>query len=69
MTKMTVCQRFSLWVAELRAVSGLFNGINQRLRAGAARHMGFSEGDFRLLNVRPLLSFRQPMTKMTVNSC
>lgn len=42
-------------MAELRAVSGLFNGINQRLRAGAARHMGFSEGDFRLLNVRTLL--------------
>ena len=42
-------------MAELRAVSGLFHGINQRLRAGAARHMGFSEGDFRLLNVRTLL--------------
>jgi hypothetical protein len=42
-------------VAELRAVSGLFNGLNQRFRAGAARDVGFGNGDFRLLNVGTLL--------------
>jgi hypothetical protein len=41
-------------VAELRAVSGLFDGLNQGFSAGATRDVGFGNGYISLFNVGTL---------------
>ncbi|MNE70093.1 hypothetical protein D3C80_1658590 [compost metagenome] len=42
-------------MAELRPVSGLFDGVNQRLGARAAGHFCVLNGHFSMVNVRALL--------------